>query len=153
MTDRIEKTVELNASPARVWKAISDYREFGAWFGVALEGPFEPGREARGKITEPGYERFPWRAMVQKIQPQQLFSFTWHPFAVDPEHDYSGETPTLVEFRIEPTVGGTRLTITESGFDKVPAARRGEAFLRNDEGWTIQAGRIAAHVDGALAKA
>lgn len=146
--DRIEKQAELKAPVARVWRAITDYREFGEWFRVKLEGPFEAGKEAKGQVLYPGYEHLVWRAVVQKIEPERLFSFTWHPYAVDPNADYSTETPTLVEFRLEPTAsGGTRVTVTESGFGELPAARRDEAFLRNDGGWTQQMKNIEAHVE------
>ncbi|HEY4379036.1 MAG TPA: SRPBCC family protein [Acidobacteriaceae bacterium] len=145
-SDRIEKQIELKAPVERVWRALTDYREFGEWFRVRLEGPFVVGQTARGNITWPGYEHLVWEAVVQAIEPQRLFSFTWHPYAVDPKADYSKETSTLVEFRLEPMEGGTRLRLTESGFDKVPAARRDEAFLRNDGGWTQQMKNIESHV-------
>jgi uncharacterized protein YndB with AHSA1/START domain len=146
MNNRIEKRIELKATPARVWRALSDYREFGAWFGVKLEGPFVPGQGAEGQITYPGYEHVRWRAVIQKMEPERLFSFTWHPYAVDPKADYSHETPTLVEFRLEKSATGTLLTLTESGFDKVPAERRADAFRMNDGGWTQQMTNIERHV-------
>lgn len=146
MTDRIEKTITLNAPPARVWRALTDFREFGLWFRVHLEGPFVAGEPARGQITHPGYEHLVWQAVVQKIEPEHYFSFTWHPYAIDPSVDYSSEEPTLVEFRLEPTTSGTLLRLTESGFDKIPASRRSEAFLRNDGGWTQQMKNIESHV-------
>jgi len=146
MSDRIEKTIDLRAPPARVWKAISDPREFGTWFRVKIEDPFVPGRPAAGQITHPGYEHVRWRVVIQKMEPERLFSFTWHPYGIDPEVDYSKETPTLVEFRLEPIPGGTRLTVTESGFDEVPAARRAEAYRMNDGGWAQQMKNIEAHV-------
>jgi uncharacterized protein YndB with AHSA1/START domain len=144
--DRIEKQIELKAPVARVWRALTDYREFGTWFRVKLDGPFVAGQTARGNITWPGYEHLVWEAVVQKIEPERLFSFTWHPYAVDPKMDYSKETPTLVEFRLEEMADGTQLTVTESGFDKIPANRRDEAFLRNEGGWTQQVKNIEAHV-------
>ena len=144
--DTIEKRIELKAPVARVWRALTDHREFGEWFRVRLEAPFEVGKAARGNITWPGYEHLIWEAVVQKMEPERLFSFTWHPYAVDPAVDYSKETPTLVEFRLEPTATGTLLLLTESGFDKVPAARRAEAFLRNDGGWTQQMTNIEQYV-------
>ena len=101
MTDRIEKRIELKAPISRVWRALTDYREFGEWFRVKLEGPFQPGQVSRGHITYPGYEHLKWEAVVQAMEPERLFSFTWHPYAVDPKIDYSQETPTLVEFRLE----------------------------------------------------
>jgi len=147
MTDRIEKTVELKAPVARVWRALADHREFGQWFRVRLEGPFVPGQVARGHITHPGYEHLHWEAVVQRMEPERLFSFTWHPYAIDPNQDYSGEEPTPVEFTLEKTATGTRLRIVESGFDKLPAKRRDEAFRMNDRGWSGQSENIAQHVE------
>src|ERR1700722_15157582 len=146
MSDRIEKRIELAAPVSRVWRALTDYREFGAWFRVELEGPFVPGQIARGRITHPGYEHVIWQATVQKIEPERLFSFTWRPYAIDPNVDYSHEEPTLVEFRLEPTPGGTLLSTPESGFDKIPAGRRAEAFRMNERGWAAQLENIARHV-------
>jgi len=144
--DRIEKRIELKAPVSRVWRAITDYREFGEWFRVKLDGPFVAGAASTGHITYPGYEHLKWEAVVQKMEPERLFSFTWHPFAVDPKMDYSKEAPTLVEFRLEKTATGTLLVLTESGFDKIPAERRLEAFQRNDGGWTAQMKNIENHV-------
>jgi uncharacterized protein YndB with AHSA1/START domain len=146
MADRIEKRVELKAPVARVWRALTDYREFGEWFRVKIEGPFVAGEVSRGHITYPGYEHLKWEAVVKAIEPERLFSFTWHPYAVDPKMDYSQEPQTLVEFRLEKTAEGTLLTVTESGFDKIPAARRAEAFPRNEGGWTEQMKNIERHV-------
>ena len=146
MDDRIEKRVELKAPISRVWRALTDHREFGEWFGVKLDGPFAEGQTARGHITYPGYEHVVLEAVVQKMQPERLFSFTWHPYAVDPKMDYSKETPTLVEFRLEKIPGGTMLQVTESGFDKIPAARRLEAFRMNEGGWTEQMKNIEGYV-------
>jgi len=144
--DRIEKSIELRAPQSRVWRALTDHNEFGAWFRVKLEAPFAVGEEARGAITHPGYEHVTWRAVIQQIDPEQYFSFTWHPYAIDPGIDYSKETPTLVEFHLEPSPAGTRLTITESGFSDLPDDRRDEAFLRNDGGWTQQVKNIEEYV-------
>jgi uncharacterized protein YndB with AHSA1/START domain len=146
MSDRIGKTIELKAPVSRVWKALTDYQEFGKWFRVRLEGPFVPGQISRGHITYPGYEHLRWEAMVQKMEPERLFSFTWHPYAVDPKQDYSKEPPTLVEFTLEKTANGTLLRIVESGFDKLPSRRREEAFRMNEGGWRIQLENIAQHV-------
>jgi uncharacterized protein YndB with AHSA1/START domain len=147
MSDRIEKRIELKAPVARVWRALTDYREFGEWFRVKLEGPFAPGQVARGQITHPGYEHVTWQATVQKMKPERLFSFTWRPYAIDPSVDYSHEEPTSVEFKLEPTPsGGTLLLLTESGFDKIPTDRRDEAFRMNDGGWTAQMLNIEHHV-------
>src|SRR5215468_9390806 len=111
-TDRIEKTLELKATPARVWRALTDYKEFGAWFGVNLERPFALGKKARGNITYPGYEHLIMEVVVQQMEPERLFSFHWHPYAVDPQKNYSKEPPTLVEFRLERTANGTLLRMT-----------------------------------------
>jgi uncharacterized protein YndB with AHSA1/START domain len=146
--DRIEKQIKLKAPVSRVWKAITDHEEFGQWFRVRLEGPFVAGQVSRGRVTHPGYEHVIWQVVVQRIEPERLFSFTWHPYAVDQSVDYSKEEPTLVEIRLEPSGSGTLLTVTESGFDKVPAARRDEAFLRNEGGWTQQMENIRTHVGG-----
>jgi uncharacterized protein YndB with AHSA1/START domain len=146
MSDRIEKTINLRAPLSRVWKALTDHEEFGKWFRVRLEGPFVPGEVSRGHVTYPGYEHLQWEAIVRKMEPERLFSFTWHPFAVDPNHDYSGETPTLVEFTLEQTADGTLLRVVESGFDKLPPHRRDEAFRSNERGWGIQVENIAQHV-------
>ncbi len=146
MNDRIEKRIELKAPVARVWRALSDYREFGAWFGVKLTAPFVAGQPATGQITSPGYEHVTWRVVIQRIEPESLLSFTWHPYAVDPATDYSKEMPTLVEFRLQAIPTGTLLVVTESGFDKVPAGRRAEALRMNDNGWAIQMRNVERHV-------
>jgi uncharacterized protein YndB with AHSA1/START domain len=146
MDDRIEKRIELKAPVSRVWRALTDYREFGEWFRVKLEGPFVPGQVSRGRITYPGYEHLKWEAVVQKMEPERQFSFTWHPYAIDPNADYSQEPPTLVEFTLEKTTTGTLLVLTESGFDKIPSGRRLEAFRMNEGGWTIQMTNIENHV-------
>jgi len=147
MENRIEKRIELKAPIARVWRALTDYREFGEWFRVRLEGPFVPGQVLRGHITYPGYEHIKWEVQVQKMEPERFFSFTWHPYAVDPKMDYSKEPPTLVEFRLEKAAGGTLLVLTESGFDKIPSERRLEAFRMNDGGWTEQMKNIESYVE------
>jgi uncharacterized protein YndB with AHSA1/START domain len=146
MTNDIEKRIELKAPVSRVWRAITDYREFGEWFKVKVEGPFVAGKVSRGQITHPGYEHVKWEATVKEMKPERLFSFTWHPYAIDPNVDYSKETPTLVEFRLEKIPSGTLLVITESGFDKIPAQRRAEALRMNDGGWAGQIKNIEKHV-------
>lgn len=149
-SDRIEKRIELKAPVSRVWRALTDHREFGEWFRVKLERPFVAGQVSRGQITYPGYEHVKWEAMVQKMQPERLFSFTWpHPKSLekgDAPQDYSKEPRTLVEFILEKTASGTLLTVTESGFDKLPADRRMEAFRRNDGGWAEQMKNVENYV-------
>jgi uncharacterized protein YndB with AHSA1/START domain len=146
MTDGVEKRIELKAPVARVWRALTDYREFGEWFLVKIDGPFVPGDVSRGHITHPGYEHLQWEAVVKAMEPERLFSFTWHPYAVDPKVDYSTEPQTLVEFRLEKTASGTLLTVTESGFDRIPAGRRAEAFRMNENGWAQQTRNIERYV-------
>jgi len=144
--NRIEKRIELKASPSRVWQALTNHVEFGQWFQAKMEGPFVPGTTARGRITYPGFEHITWKAVVREMEPERLFSFTWHPYAIDPAVDYSKEPPTRVEFRLEKTREGTLLTVTESGFDQIPAGRRPEAFRMNTGGWTEQILNIERHV-------
>jgi uncharacterized protein YndB with AHSA1/START domain len=146
MTHRIEKQIELKAPVSRVWRALTDYREFGEWFRVKLDGPFVPGEISRGHITYPGYEHVKWEAVVQKIEPERLFSFTWHPYAVDPKKDYSKETPTLVEFKLEKIPDGTLLVVTESGFEKIPSERLADALRMNEGGWAEQMKNIESYV-------
>lgn len=145
-TDRIEKQMELKAPIARVWRALTDYREFGQWFRVNLESPFIPGKTTRGRIAYPGYEHLIMEVVVQKMEAERLFSFHWHPYAVDPKVDYSKEPPTFVEFRLQNTPAGTLLLVTESGFDSIPAARRAEAFRMNSSGWAEQLKNIEGYV-------
>jgi uncharacterized protein YndB with AHSA1/START domain len=147
-TDRIEKEILLRAPRSRVWRALTDAEEFGTWFRVELAGRFAPGESIRGKITYPGYEHLTWELTVERMDPERLFSFRWHPYAVDPKIDYSVEPTTLVEFTLEDAPGGTRLTVVESGFDRLPAARRDEAFRMNEGGWAAQMQNIERHVAG-----
>jgi len=150
MEQKIEKRIELKAPLSRVWRALTDHREFGQWFGVKLTSAFVPGQPSRGHITYPGYEHVIMEVVVQKMEPERLFSYTWHPYAIDPKTDYSKETPTLVEFRLEPTAdGGTLLSLTESGFENIPPDRRAEAFRMNDGGWATQMKSIERHVASA----
>jgi uncharacterized protein YndB with AHSA1/START domain len=150
MNNSIEKRIELRAPISRVWRALTDYREFGEWFRVKLEGPFIPGQVSRGQMTYPGYEHVKWEAVVQKMEPERLFSFTWpQPKSFDKADkpvDYSREPSTLVEFRLEKIAGGTLLVLTESGFDGLPGDRRLEAFRRNEGGWTEQMKNIENYV-------
>jgi uncharacterized protein YndB with AHSA1/START domain len=147
MSNRIEKTIELNAPVEKVWRALTDHNEFGEWFRVKLDGPFMPGQVSTGHITYPGYEHLKWEARIKQMEAPRLFSFTWHPYAIDPAVDYSKETPTLVEFRLEPTPKGTRLVLVESGFDALPGDRMAEAMRKNDGGWAEQMKNIQAHVE------
>jgi len=144
--DAIEKKIELKASPQRVWRALTDYREFGEWFRVKMNRPFIEGQESRGRVLNPGYEHVTFEIRVVRLQPETLFGFTWHPYAIDCGVDYSQETPTLVEFRLQESATGTLLTLTESGFDKIPSHRRDEAFRMNSGGWERQMKNIERYV-------
>ncbi len=147
-TDRIEKQIELKAPVSRVWRALTDYREFGEWFRVKLDGPFVAGASVRGQILHPGYEHVNMSFTPDQIVPESLFSYRWHPNAIDMSVDYSAETPTLVEFRLQATAEGTLLVMVESGFDKVPEHRREIAFRGNDRGWIGQLTNIERYVTG-----
>lgn len=146
-TDRIEKKILLRATRSRVWRALTDAEEFGAWFRVKLEGRFAEGQRMVGRITHPGYEHATMEVWVERMVAEELFSYRWHPYAVDAATDYSAEPTTLVEFRLEEAPGGTLLTVVESGFDRIPEKRRAEAFRMNSEGWGIQAENIRRHVE------
>jgi len=144
--DRIEKSIELKAPVSRVWRALTDHNEFGTWFKVKLNEPFRVGEVSTGQVTHPGYEHATLNLVVQAIDPEQYFAFTWHPYAVDVAVDYTRETPTLVEFHLEKTASGTLLKVTESGFSDLPDDRRDEAFARNEGGWAQQMKNIEAYV-------
>ena len=148
MTDSIEKQIELKAPVSRVWRALTDYREFGAWFRVDFEGPFVAGQITHGRNTYCGYENLIMEFAVQKIEPESYFAYTWHPFPVETGIDYTKETPTLVEFRLAPKAGGTLLSVRESGFDAIPDYRRAEAFRMHESGWAEQLANIEKHVTG-----
>jgi uncharacterized protein YndB with AHSA1/START domain len=147
-TDRIERSRLLKAPRPRVWRALTDAREFGTWFRVKLDGSFERGQAIRGHITHPGYEHLEFEVEVERMEPEHTFSFRWHPYAVDPDKDYSGEPRTLVVFTLQQQAEGTMLTVVESGFDSLPPERRDEAFRMNDQGWAEQVKNIAEYVQG-----
>lgn len=147
-TDRIEKEIVLKAPRSRVWRALSNAEQFGSWFGCTLEGAFVPGKPILGRVTHAGFEHMMMELFIDRIEPERYFSYRWHPYAVDPKVDYSGEPTTLVEFHLEEIAGGTRLRVVESGFDKVPAARRAEAFRMNTHGWEMQMASIERYVAG-----
>jgi uncharacterized protein YndB with AHSA1/START domain len=135
-TDRIEKTVILHAPRSKVWRALTDSQQFGQWFQSKVEGPFIPGQRAHGAITYPGYEHLRFEVMVEQMEPERLFSWRWQPGG-DPDID-PAEPTTLVVFELEEVPEGTRLTVTETGFDRIPVARRAKAYRENEEGWTAQ---------------
>jgi uncharacterized protein YndB with AHSA1/START domain len=146
MTDRIEKTIVLRAPRSRVWRALTNAEEFGAWFRVKFEGAvFAPAAVVKGHITYPGYEHYTFEATIERMEAERLFSYRWHPYP-DPSVDYSGEPTTLVEFRLEEVSGGTQLTVVESGFERIPPPRRAEAFRMNEGGWAEQMKNIERHV-------
>jgi uncharacterized protein YndB with AHSA1/START domain len=159
-TDRVEKSVFLRTSLARAWRALSDSAEFGTWFGVRFDGPFLPGATLSGVIVpttvnaevaaaQKNYEGAAFDITVEKMEPERLFSFRWHPFAVEPGIDYSAEPTTLVEFRLQEAADGVMLTVTESGFDQIPLARRARAFAANERGWGMVVKLIGEFLAGA----
>jgi len=129
-----------------VWRALTNPVEFGTWFGVKVEGTFAPGARVRGAITHKGYEHVTWDITIERMEPERVFSWRWHPGAVEPGVDYAAEPTTLVVFELEDPAGGTQLTVVESGFDQVPLARRAQAYRMNGEGWTYQVQAIEAYV-------
>lgn len=147
LPDRIEKTILIRASQSRVWRALTDHREFGAWFQVAIEGPFVVGEISRGRITYPGFEHEPWESLIVAIEPERYFSYRWSPYAVDRNLDYAKEPRTLVEFTLRSENEGTRLTVVETGFSRLFAHRRAEALRMNTAGWEEQLENIARHAE------
>ena len=156
-TDRIVKQILLRAPRSRVWKALADAQEFGQWFGMRFEGEFTPGARMRGVIVpttadpeiakaQQPYSGTPCELVIEQMAPERLFSYRWHPGAVDPNLDYSKEPTTLVEFTLEDAPGGVLLTVTESGFDKIPLARRAKAFEQNEAGWGMALTLIDKHL-------
>ncbi|HEY3384326.1 MAG TPA: SRPBCC family protein [Vicinamibacterales bacterium] len=146
-TDRIEKRIVLRAPRSRVWRALSNAAEFGSWFGVDFGGlSFAPGASVRGRITYPGYEHLTLEVWIEEMEPERVFSFRWHPHAVDPGVDYSKEPTTLVTFELQEVAHGTQLTVVESGFDAIPIHRRAQTLRMNENGWTEQVRNIDAYV-------
>ncbi|GJL95772.1 MAG: hypothetical protein DHS20C05_21770 [Hyphococcus sp.] len=147
MKDSIKKTIEIAAPVSKVWDAIADYKKFGAWFQVRLDQPFVTGGKTTGQMTVPGYENLKWEGTVVAIEPEKRIVFSWVTHAIDPDKDYTGEPETLCEFLLEPAGDGTRLTIIESGFSKLPPNIRDEALLRNDDGWSQQINNVKTYVE------
>jgi uncharacterized protein YndB with AHSA1/START domain len=145
-TDAVAKEILVRAPRSRVWRALTDAREFGRWFRAELAGPFVAGARAQGRVTHPGYEHLTFEVFVERMEPEHLFSWRWHPYAVDPQRDYSQEPTTLVVFELEEVPEGTRVRVTESGFDRIPLERRAEAFRMNSQGWGQQLDNIAEYV-------
>jgi uncharacterized protein YndB with AHSA1/START domain len=145
-TDRIEKHLVLHHPRARVWRAITDVSEFNQWFGVSLTSPFAPGKAVSGHLTVAGYESLEMTVWVETIEPEQRFSFRWHPYAIDVEVDYSNEPTTVVTFTLEDVKEGTKLTVTETGFDALPESRRAKAFASNGAGWMQQLEQIQTYL-------
>jgi len=146
MENSISRQIEIKAPVSKVWQALTDAKQFAQWFKVTLEGPFVPGKTTHGKNTYKGYEHLKMVFMIREIKPESYFSYAWHPFAKDPTFDYSKEEPTLVEFHLEKTATGTLLKVTESGFNKITASRRAEAFKMHTGGWEQQLKNIEAFV-------
>ncbi|MFI5444998.1 SRPBCC family protein [Polaromonas sp. UC242_47] len=146
-TDRIERKVLINAPVPRVWRALTDAEAFGGWFGVALKGKrFVAGQQVQGHITIPGFEHVVFDVLIDRVEPETLFSYRWHPYAVDPAIDYAKESTTLVVFTLKEAEGGTLLSVVESGFDNIPLARRAEAVRMNSGGWEEQMRNIQTYV-------
>ncbi len=156
-TDRIKKSILLRAPRTRVWRALADSTEFGRWFGMKFDGPFAPGAHMRGVIVpttvnaevakaQQEYEGLPFDMTIEQMEPERLFSFRWHPNAVERGVDYSAEPTTLVTFSLEDVAEGVMLTVTESGFDRIPLARRAKAFTANEGGWGMVVRMLEAYL-------
>ena len=141
-TDRIEKQLTLDVPRSRVWRALTDVAQFNTWFGVSLTSPFTPGAEVSGKMNIRNYDHLTMTIWIETLEPERLFSFRWHPYAIEEGVDYSAEPTTLVTFTLEDATGGTQLTIVETGFDAIPESRRAKAFSMNSNGWNGQAENI-----------
>lgn len=146
-TDLIEKSTTVKASPARVWQALADARQYGAWFGVTMDGPFELGKRVSGKLNHPDYAHLPFVLVIEALEPERRFAFRWHPYAVEVDYDYGQEPMTLVEFLLTPVEGGTHVTVRESGFDQVPEARRALALRMNEGGWAVQVENLRGYAE------
>ena len=145
-TDRIEKKIQLRHPRSKVWRALTDSQEFGTWFGAVFTGPFKPGVRVGGRITHKGYEHMTMDVIIERMEPERLFSWRWHPGAAEPGETFSDEPTTLVVFELQEVPGGTLLTVVESGFDRIPLARRAKALRENDEGWAMQMKAIEEHL-------
>lgn len=154
--DRIEKQIVLHAPLARVWRALSDAREFGAWFGAEFDGPFVAGASVKGKIrpttVDPEVAKLqaphsgtPMEITIERMEPPRLLAFRWRP-GVEPISEGGEQVTTLVEFELREVADGTLLRITESGFDRIPLAQRAKVFTGNAEGWEHQTKLIAKYL-------
>lgn len=148
LSDRIERKILLKAPRSQVWRALANAEAFGQWFGVDLAGKgFVAGERTQGQITYPGYEHLVWDVLVERVEPERVFSFRWHPYAVEPQTDYSQESETRVQFELEDMGGGTLLKVVESGFNDIPEARRLKAFRMDSRGWDEQMANIEEYLN------
>ncbi|MDB5802320.1 MAG: hypothetical protein JWL63_3259 [Rhodocyclales bacterium] len=148
-TDRIERSVVIQAPRDRVWKALSNAETFGTWFGANLKGQqFVPGQRTQGPLTIANLEHVKFDVIVERVEPKNMMSYRWHPAALDPSMDYEQEPRTLVTFTLADLPGNqTRLTVVETGFDNVPPNRRLEAFRMNSNGWGWQADNVKRYAE------
>ena len=147
MPNTIEKSIEINGPRAKVWAALTDHEKFGTWFGINIEAPFAVGEMSKGMFTIEGFTHVPWNSMIKAMEEPGYFAYTWHPYAVDPEVDYSGEPETLVEFWLEETAGTTSVKVRETGFDNLPPHRIADALRANTNGWGFQLENIKKYVE------
>jgi len=146
MENLIHQEIELRFPQKRVWSALTDWKEFGEWFRVKLDSPFVEGKESVGRILHPRMEHIEFNLLVETIEPESYFAYLWHPFAIDPEMDYAMEKPTLVEFHLAQSAKGTRLSLTETGFNHLPKARREQAYKMHVHGWAQQMRNITEYL-------
>jgi uncharacterized protein YndB with AHSA1/START domain len=137
-TDRIVKEVILDATRSRVWRALTDVKQFNAWFGANVLQPFSPGAEVSGNLTFRNWEHVTLTMWIERMDAEHFFSFRWHPYPIQEGIDLTKDPTTLVTFTLEDAANGTRLTIVESGFDALPESRRATAFNMNSGGWNGQ---------------
>jgi uncharacterized protein YndB with AHSA1/START domain len=146
--DRIETQVVVAAAIGRTWRALADAKEFGNWFKVEFDAPFLPGQRVTGRVKLPEHKDLRFEMTIERMDAPEHLSLRWHPYAIDPKVDYSGEPPTLVEFRLKEVPGGTQVSLTESGFDRIPESRRADAYRMNAQGWEQQMQNLRKHLGG-----
>lgn len=147
MPDSITRSVFIDASPEKVWAALTDHREFGAWFRAEIDAPFAVGVVTRGSMTYPGVEGLPLAILPEAMDCPRRFAFRWPQWDFETNRNREDDQPwTLVAFVLESEGQGTRVTVTESGFDRLEAGFAARVLHENTQGWEIQLQNLARHV-------
>jgi uncharacterized protein YndB with AHSA1/START domain len=144
---RIDRTIEIHAPPERVWRALTDPRELSAWFQVTIEGGIAAGQEVWMTSAHPEHQGQRFQVLFKELTPPTRFVWQWCPGAMDPKVDYSREPRTTLTFTLQPSPGGTRLSVAETGFERISLARRAKVYVDNSQGWTEVLGWIGKHVE------